>query len=135
MGNAKYKLYDSLPEARYYYQRTIALKPEYFEGNFNLGCVLLEKKRAAESIPYFKKASKLDPTNLEYMAADKPDDAIAAFNKKLAATDDPVEQALAYYNIGKTYGQRKGDLETAIKYLAKAIELDSTNAVYYEDLS
>lgn len=142
MGNAKYKLYDSLPEAMYYYKKTLEMKPTYFEGNFNLGCILLEKNKARESIPYFKKAISAKPGKFEpyyniaeaYFKSEQPDSAISAFNRVIAITHDKSRKALCYYKIGLSYGKQKNDLENAIKSLTKAIELDPANVVYYEDL-
>lgn len=142
MGNAKYKLYDSLPEAMYYYKKTLEMKPNYFEGNFNLGCILLEKNKAKESIPYFKKAISAKPEKFEpyyniaeaYFKSEQPDSAISAFNRVIAITYDKSRKALCYYKIGLSYGKQKNDLDNAIKSLTKAIELDPESVVYYEDL-
>lgn len=142
MGNAKYKLYDSLPEAMYYYKKTLAMKPNYFEGNFNLGCVLIEKNRAQESIPYFKKAIQSKPEKFEpyynlaeaYFKTEQPDSAINVFRKVIVMSYDRTRKASCYYKIGMCYGKMKNDLDNAILNLTKATELDPGNVVYYEDL-
>ncbi len=142
MGNAKYKINDSLPEARYYYERTLQMKPTYFEGNFNLGCILLEKNHNEESIPYFKKAIKDKPLKFEpyynlaeaYFKAQMPDSAIEAFKKVITMTNDQKRKALAYYKIGLSFGKMKNDLDNAVKSISQAIELDPENPTYYEDL-
>lgn len=142
MGNAKYKLYDSLPEVSYYYRKTLEMKPNYFEGNFNLGCVLLEKNHAAESVPYFKKAIASKPEKFEsyynlaeaYFKSNQPDSAINVFRKVISMTTDRTRQAACYYKIGMSYGKVKNDLDNAIINLQKATELDPTSVVYFEDL-
>ncbi|GIV34763.1 MAG: hypothetical protein KatS3mg031_2298 [Chitinophagales bacterium] len=142
MGNAKYKLHDSLPEARYYYERTLKMKPNYFEGNFNMGCILLEKNYNKEAIPYFQKAIREKPEKFEpyynlaeaYFKAEMPDSAIEAFKKVITLVPDQKRKALAYYKIGLSYGKMKNDLGNAIKYLSEATRLDSTNVVFFEDL-
>ena len=58
---------------------------------------------------------------------DKFDEAIAEFNKVIAA--DP-KSAAAYYNLGFAY-DKKGDLPKAISYFSKAIEIDPTLADAY----
>ncbi|MDZ4843963.1 MAG: tetratricopeptide repeat protein [Chitinophagales bacterium] len=142
LGNAKYKLYDSLPEAMYYYKKTLEMKPTYFEGNFNLGCVLIEKNKAKESIPYFKKAISSKPEKFEpyynlaeaYFKTEQPDSAINVFRRVIALSHDRTRQASCYYKIGMSYGKMKNDLDNAILNLTKATELDPVNVVYYEDL-
>lgn len=132
MGNAKYKLNDSLPEAQYYYKRTLAMKPDYFEGNFNLGCVLLEKNRPAESIPYFRKAHQVKPQKFEaaynlaeaYFKTNQPDSAIAYYTKVLPMlTTDVKRLALSHYKIGLCYGKKK-DFENTTAHISKAHDLD-----------
>ncbi len=134
MGNAKYKINDSLPEAVYYYKRTLQMKPEYFEGNFNLGCVLLEKKHEAESIPYFRKAYKVKPEKFEaaynlaeaYFKTNQPDSAIIYYKKVIPLVSNDVKrQALCNYKIGLCYGKNK-DLENSVNYMSRAFELDPT---------
>lgn len=134
MGNAKYKINDSLPEAAYYYKRTLQMKPEYFEGNFNLGCVLLEKKQEAESIPYFRKAYKVKPEKFEaaynlaeaYFKTNQPDSAIIYYRKVIPLVGNDVKrQALCNYKIGLCYGKNK-DLENTVNFFSKAFELDPT---------
>ncbi len=134
MGNAKYKINDSLPEAVYYYKRTLEMKPEYFEGNFNLGCVLLEKNRAAESIPYFRKALKIKGDKFEsaynlaeaYFKSNQPDSAIVYYRRVIPlVANDAGRQALCYYKTGLCYGKKK-DLENTARNISKAFDLDPT---------
>lgn len=139
MGNAKYKLYDSMPEAKYYYEQTIRLKPDYFEGNYNLGCVLIAKNFAKESIPYFRKslikgAEKYEVwfnTGDAYFKTNNPDSAIYFYQGALKLKPD---LGAAYYKIGLCYARYKNDYPNGFANLKKAIELEPNNHVYYEDL-
>jgi tetratricopeptide (TPR) repeat protein len=139
MGNAKYKLYDSVPEAKYYYEQTIRLKPDYFEGNFNLGCVLIAKNYAKESIPYFRKALIKGAEKYEvwfntgdaYFKTNNADSAIYFYQGALRLKPD---LGAAYYKIGLSYARYKNDYVNGFANLNKAIELEPNNHVYYEDL-
>jgi protein O-mannosyl-transferase len=139
MGNAKYKLYDSLPEAKYYYEQTIKQRPDYYEGNFNLGTILLAKKYYAEAIPYLKKSlikggDKYEPwfyLGDAYMNINNPDSAIYYYQNTLKLKPD---LAIAYYKIGLCYAKMKGDFPNGYANLNKAIQLDPNNYTFYEDL-
>jgi protein O-mannosyl-transferase len=139
MGNAKYKLYDSLPEAKYYYEQTIKQRPDYYEGNFNLGTVLLAKKHYAEAIPYLKKSlikggDKYEPwfyLGDAYMNINNPDSAIYYYQSTLKLKPD---LAIAYYKMGLCYAKMKNDFSNGYVNFNKAIELDPSNYTFYEDL-
>ncbi len=139
MGNTKYKLYDSLPETKYYYEQTLRLKPEYFEGNYNLGCVLIAKGKAEESIPYFRKSLVKGSEKFEvwfntgeaYFKSNMPDSAIYFYQGAIRLKPDLSQ---AYYKIGLSYARLKNDFVNGISSLNKAIALDPKNYVYYEDL-
>ena len=139
MGNAKYKLYDSVPEAKYYYEQTIRLKPDYFEGNFNLGCVLIAKNYAKESIPYFRKALIKGAEKYEvwfntgdaYFKTNNADSAIYFYQGAIRLKPD---LGAAYYKIGLSYARYKNDYVNGFANLNKAIELEPNNHGYYEDL-
>jgi tetratricopeptide (TPR) repeat protein len=139
MGNAKYKLYDSLPEARYYYEQTIKQRPDYYEGNFNLGTILLAKKYYAEAIPYLKKSlikggDKYEPwfyLGDAYMNTNNPDSAIYYYQSTLKLKPD---LAVAYYKIGLCYAKMKNDFSNGFANFEKAIQLDPSNYTFYEDL-
>lgn len=140
MGNAKYKLNDNVKEAEYYYGKTLALKPSYFEGNFNLGAVYLEHDEPKKAIPYLKTAYASKPQKIEalynladaYYKSNMPDSAIATY--KTIAELQP-NNSIPVYSIGKTYGRVKNDLDNAIIWFNKALEMDPQNTLYYEDLS
>lgn len=139
MGNTKYKLYDSLPEAKYYYDKTIQMRPDYFEGNYNLGCVLIAKGLAKESIPYFRRALIKGADKYEvlfnladaYFKTQEPDSAIYFYQKSL---EKKPNLAFAYYKIGLCYARYKNDYKNGFAFLEKAIALDPKNHVFYEDL-
>jgi protein O-mannosyl-transferase len=52
-------------EALDYYQRGVALNPDYAEGQNNLGSLLARKGRFAEAIPHFERTTQLEPGNSE----------------------------------------------------------------------
>jgi tetratricopeptide (TPR) repeat protein len=139
MGNAKYKLYDSLPEARWYYEQTIKMRPDYYEGNFNLGTILLAKKHYAESIPYLKKSlikgsDKFEPwfyLGDAYMNLNNADSAIYYYQNALKIKPNT---AIVHYKIGLCYAKLKNDFSNGFAHLNKAIQLDPTNHTFYEDL-
>jgi tetratricopeptide (TPR) repeat protein len=132
-------LYDSLPEAKYYYEQTIKQRPDYYEGNFNLGTILLAKKYYAEAIPYLKKSlikggDKYEPwfyLGDAYMNINNPESAIYYYQNTLKLKPD---LAIAYYKIGLCYAKMKGDFPNGYANLNKAIQLDPNNYTFYEDL-
>lgn len=139
LGNAVYKLDDDVDGALNCYRKTLEFNPGYYEGNFNMGCVLTENGRHKESIPYFKKALRTKPEKFEaaynmgeaYYKMNMPDSAIAAYQQVIALKPD---LPAPYYKIGVAYGKLKNDLDNSIIYLEKAIDKEKNNAVYYEDL-
>jgi len=145
MGNTKYKLNDDVDEAKRYYDLAIKMKPNYFEGNFNLGTILSEKKRYRQAIPYLKKAIKSKPQKYEayhnlgncYFWLDNPDSAFILYKIHFKGTngpDDRLASGFAYYKIGQDYGKVRNNLQQAIYYITKAVEQEPENATYYNDL-
>jgi tetratricopeptide (TPR) repeat protein len=138
MGNVKYKLYHDIPKARYYYEQTINQQPDYYEGNFNLGIILLANKYYNEAIPFLKMSlikgeDKYEPwfyLGDAYMNINDPDSAIYYYQNALMLKPD---LALAYYKTALCYARYKGDFENGYIYFDKAIETDSTNCAFYED--
>lgn len=139
MGNAKYKLYDSVPEAKYYYDQCVNIKPDYFEGNYNLGCILIAKNYSKESIPYFRRALLKGDDKYEvwfntgdaYFNIGNADSAIYFYQNSLKILPN---NASAYYKIGLCYARYKNDFVSGFNNLNKAISLNPKNHVFYEDL-
>jgi tetratricopeptide (TPR) repeat protein len=139
LGNAHYNLTDDPDQAKPYYEKTIELKPSYFEGNYNLGSIYLENDDYKKAIPYLKEAVKIEPQKFEprynlaeaYLKGGQPDQAIEEYNKLL---EERPQMANLYYKLGLAYGKRKGNYNEGIRYIKKAIEMDPENATYYEDL-
>lgn len=143
MGNAKYFLNDSLEEAKYYYEKALEISPYYWEGNFNMGCIFLEHGQPDNAIPFFTTALNYNRRgtmeslyNLaeSYFKSEQADMAIRYFKHVISVTDDNERKGLCFYKIGLSYGKLKNDLDNAIKHISYAIEIDSSNKVYYEDL-
>lgn len=91
------------------------------------------------AIPYLEVARNAKPEKLEvyYNLADayahggRPQDAIKAYEdiaRLQPGKSDPI------YRIGTTYGRVMNDLPNAIIWLKKALEMDPSNTLYYEDL-
>ncbi|MEX0810602.1 MAG: tetratricopeptide repeat protein [Chitinophagales bacterium] len=139
LGNVKYKLHDDKETAIKLYQRTIQMRPDYYEGNFNLACVLLEDDKPEKAIPYFKTAVKSKPDKMEawynlaesYYKLNNGDSAVYYYKKALQLAP---QHALIHYKIGVTYGKVMNQLDESIKWLNRAIELKPENTTYYEDL-
>lgn len=139
LGNAHYNLTDDPDQAKPYYEKTIELKPSYFEGNYNLGSIYLENDDYKEAIPYLKEAVQIEPQKFEarynlaeaYLKGGQPDKAIDEYNKLL---EERPQMANLYYKLGLAYGKRKGNYDEGIRYIKKAIEMDPENATFYEDL-
>lgn len=139
LGNAKYKMHKNVAEAEKYYFKTLQLKPSYFEGNFNLGAIYLENNRPKDAIPYLKNAiaAKPDRTpayyNLAqaYFASGNGTNAIKTYQQIMKMEPN---NALPVYKIGATYGKVMNDMDNAIVWMKKAIEMDPRQVMYYEDL-
>lgn len=139
LGNVKYKLYDDKEAAINLYTRTLQMRPDYYEGNYNLACVLLEDDKPQKAIPYFKTAAKSKPGKMEvwynladsYSKINEGDTAIYYYKKALQLAP---ENALIHYKIGATYGKVLNRLDESIQWLSQAVKLDPKNITYYEDL-
>lgn len=140
LGNAKYKLNNDPKEAEKYYLKTLSLKPEYFEGNFNLGAVYLEHDQPAKAIPYLKQAIATKPEKIEayynladaYYKSNQGEEAIKVYQQIMQVRPNSSHPV---YKIGTVYGRLLGNLDEAIKWFNKAISMDPNEVIYYEDLS
>ena len=65
------------------------------------------------------------------MEENKADEALALANELLKQTPNSAQ---LYNLIGRIYGEKKGNVNAAIPYLQKAIELDPEFASAYENL-
>lgn len=140
LGNAKYKLNDDPKEAEKYYLKTLSLKPEYFEGNFNLGAVYLEHDQPAKAVPYLKQAIATKPEKIEayynladaYFKSNQAEEAIATYKQIMQLRPNSSHPV---YKIGTVYGRLLQNLDEAIVWFNKAIAIDPKEVIYYEDLS
>lgn len=68
-ANAAYEIAEldriagDLPEARTYFERALALYPEFPEANLGLGTVLDAQGQPAAALPYLERAAKADPND------------------------------------------------------------------------
>ena len=100
------------------YQKAIQIAPDLVRANYNLGKV--------------------------YQKIGKPNEAITQFSRSIELNPDFAD---AYLSLGAAYGQRapmsKGtpthviykDLEKAVEYCAKAVEMEPTNAFFQYNLA
>ncbi len=93
-----------LEDAKAYYQRAIALDPDYAKAHSNLGFVLKEQSHYADAEHSLKTALAIDPNIAD-----------------------------AYYMLGTIY-QNQGKLEDAIHHFRQALELDQDHVFAYRDL-
>lgn len=139
LGNVKWQLHKDSKSAISLYKRTLELHPNYYEGNFNMACVLLDEDKMREAIPYFKSAISSKSNKMEawynlgeaYFKLGMGDSAVYYF--KQAARLAP-NNSIVYYKIGLTYGKVLQELDSSIEWLKKAIEIKPDNVSYYEDL-
>ena len=80
------------------YRKVVALKPDLFEGHFDLALVLVKKG--------------------------EPDSALEAYGRAASLKPEDVE---TQYNMGAIYFQKK-EFEAARPHLEKAVAIDSTHA-------
>lgn len=117
------------------YKKTIELKPDYAEADYELGKIYLDKKDYQTSLPYIEKAAKIKYTSTEYLLAladnyrelKKCDYAMVPYGK-VTGFDD--QNTTAYYGMGLCYielknriaaGQQVRNLEQLDKNLAKKL--------------
>ncbi len=110
------------------------------EDNYKAGRDLFKKNNYSSALYYFQKAVELDPNNVDYLTElaiahyklKNYDEAIRTYEKIISLHPDNVS---SYYNrIGNIYWIKK-DFEKAEFYFRKAIELDPTLVVSYNNLA
>lgn len=139
LGNVKWKLHKDSKSAIQLYERTLQMHPTYYEGNFNMACVLLEEDRSREAIPHFKQAVRSKPGSMEawynlgesYYKLNMGDSAVYFYKQALQRQPN---NGLIYYKIGLTYGKVLQQLDESINWLKQATQKNSGNVSFYEDL-
>jgi protein O-mannosyl-transferase len=105
------------------------------ENNFlaeeNMGSTLLDLGRTAEALPYFERASAINPRDAisrSNIAADLLDrgrlrEAVAEYELTLTLTSDPEIVAISHKNLGTAY-RRLGDLAKSRQHYQAAAQLN-----------
>lgn len=141
LGNSLYKLNKNPKEAIDIYTKASAYRVGgYYDALYNLGCVQVENGMASDAVQNFRQALSVKNDVFEckynlaeaYSKSNKPDSAILWYNEALKMRPN---DAASYYKIGTIYGKQLGNLEMAIQNLEKALSLNSSIEVYYEDLA
>jgi protein O-mannosyl-transferase len=127
LGNALLKagrIADAIP----YFDRAIALSPNYADAHNNRGVTLLRQGKPADAVAEFTKAASCKPAFADayynlgeaYIQLQRPADAIAALKKSLAyAPDNPK----AHNNLGIAYLD-SGHIADSIAEEHRALALD-----------
>jgi tetratricopeptide (TPR) repeat protein len=141
LGNSLYKLNKDPKEAIDIYTKASAYRVGgYYDALYNLGCVQVENGMASDAVQNFRQALSVKNDVFEckynlaeaYSKSNKPDSAIIWYNEALKMRPN---DAVSYYKIGTIYGKQLGNLDMAIQNLEKALSLNSSIEVYYEDLA
>ncbi|MDB2466822.1 tetratricopeptide repeat protein [Planktomarina temperata] len=119
-----------------FYNKALAIKPDYATAHINLGSALKEQGKLEQAIEFYNKGLAIKPDNAEaynnmgnaLKEQGKLEEAIEAFNKARAIKPD---YAAVYNNMG-TALKEQGKLEEAIKAYEKALAIksDYTEAYY-----
>jgi len=110
-----------------HFKKSVELKPQSAEANYNLGSILLKKGRTNEALLYFKRAALWDFHNIDaYLGMVKAYQELWQFDEaidvlKTAITYDE-NNAEVYYQLGMTYN-KKGICAKGINALKRAIKL------------
>ena len=90
-------------------------------------------KLAAENLKLTQEVMRQNGADrvTKLMDENKADEAIALANKLLEQNPDSPQ---LYNLLGRIYGEKKGNIDAAIPYLTKAIELDPEHTSAYENL-
>ncbi|HWB62993.1 MAG TPA: hypothetical protein VG603_05725 [Chitinophagales bacterium] len=140
LGNALYKRDHKAEEVIPVYEKAAACRVGgYYDAWYNLGIVYNEINRAEKAKENLLKAYTAKPEQMEcrfllaqvYAKLNQPD-SVEYWLQKGAELKKP--DASDYYQIGTGFGKVAGNLDMAIVYLNKAIELNPKAELYYEDL-
>jgi type IV pilus assembly protein PilF len=128
-----------LPEADRAARRAVDLKPDLREAKNTLGVVLIQEKRYDEAVSVLQPLANdiLYQTpwdawgnlGLAYLEKGKPDDAIAALRRSVAA--EP-KFCVGNYRLGLAY-EKKGDLTAAREAFSRAVETNRPECQALQD--
>lgn len=128
LGNV-YKKTEHMSKAIEEFRKAVLLKPDFMEAHNNLGNALKAEGRYDEAIEEFNICIGLKPdsapvyTNLgnAFRKAGQNEKAVIAFNKALELNP---RLALPYLNLAIIYLSQDRDIDKALFYLKKTVELD-----------
>lgn len=120
------------------FEKAAALRPGYAGPHVNLGEVFRIQEKYEESEATLAKALELDESNvkayriraLTRLQLMRPEDARADFQNVIELDDDPLSQADAWQQIGKTW-HRGGEPEQALDAYDKSIAANPKNSDNY----
>jgi tetratricopeptide (TPR) repeat protein len=126
-------------EAAEHYKQTLALKPNLYEAELNLGILYMRERRPADAEPLLRDAAKQKPNQarpLRYLgdsllAGGDFNGAADAYRQAL--TVDP-KLAAAHLGLGQSLA-REGKLEDALPHYRQAAELDLNLKSYLLELA
>ena len=132
-------LSDNLDSAKKYYSKAIELKHDYAEAYLNMGTLYAYEKDVENSIKSYEKAIELKPDNKNnayscivlgylYYGKENYSKGDAYFGKIVEYMEDKAE---ANFGLGLFYYQDMEDIDKAIEYYKKAIELKPDYAAAY----
>ncbi len=120
----KEKFFESIP----YFASALKYKPNFFDGNLNLGLAYQKTNKAKEAIEYYEKAKSINPNhqmlNINigsmYQQLRNPEKALQYY--KIAQKINPNFPEI-YNNIAIVYGET-GEKEKAYEFYKKALDLN-----------
>ncbi len=126
-------------KAAEHYKQTLALKPDLYEAELNLGILYLRDQRPADAQPLLREAVKQKPNQARPMrylgdslfASGDLNGAADAYGQALAV--DP-KLAAAHLGLGQTL-ERQGKLDDALPHYRQAAELDPNLKSYLLELA
>ncbi len=125
-------------EAMQYYEKSLAINPNYDDALNNVGYALAKEHRSAEAIPYYEAALRGRPNNPEVhnnlgnalSEVGKLDEAIQQY---LITLQENPDHADAHNNLGIALAM-KGKLDEAIEHFRQAIRLKPRYASAHSNL-
>ncbi|MCC6690381.1 MAG: tetratricopeptide repeat protein [Bacteroidia bacterium] len=141
LGNATYKYNKDFTKAIDAYLNAFKYKGgNNVEALYNIALLQMENNMPKLAVDNLKKANALRPNQYKclfnladaYSRANMPDSAIIWYNQVLQLQPN---DAMVCHKIGVTYGKQMNKIDEALPWLKKAVELESNNIVYLEDLA
>jgi len=125
-------------EGKEFYERSLAINPNYEDANNNLGFALAGQKRFAEAVPYYEAALRVRPQHPEVhnnlgnalSELGRMDEAIAHYQVTLSQNP---EHADANNNLGIALAM-KGQLDQAIHHFRVALRAKPNDAGTHSNL-